>query len=66
MRTIRRSPCCATHTDPSGASAMPLGPMNEPAGAVDTPPAFSISTVTLPSGVSDRTTLPGTSLNQSV
>jgi hypothetical protein len=45
---------------------MPFGPMNEPAGAVDTPPAFSISSVTVPCGVTDRTTLPGTSLNQSV
>src|SRR6476620_7993171 len=30
------------------------------------PPAFGMSTVTLPSGVTDRTTLPCTSLNQSV
>ena len=45
---------------------MPLGPMNAPGGAVDAPPAFSMSTVTLPSGVTERTTLPCTSLNQSV
>src|SRR5207248_5828977 len=48
------------------ASAMPFDPTKDPGGAVDTPPAFSISTVTLPSGVTDRTTFPTTSLNQSV
>src|SRR6185295_14838561 len=45
---------------------MPFDPTKDPGGAVETPPAFSISTVTLPSGVTDRTTLPTTSLNHSV
>ena len=54
------------HRSIVGAWAMPLGPMKESGGAVDVPPAFSMSTVTLPSGVTERTTLPCTSLNQSV
>jgi hypothetical protein len=65
-RTIRRAPCCAIHTDPSGASAIPFDPTKASGGAFDAPPEFSISRITLPSGVTDRTTLPCTSLNQSV
>src|SRR5438046_653395 len=45
---------------------MPLEPTKAPSGAVDTPPDFSMSTVTLPSGVTERMTLPTTSLNQTV
>src|SRR5437016_14368637 len=42
---------------------MPFGPINEPGDALLSPPAFWMSTVTCPAGVTDRSTLPVTSLN---
>src|ERR1051326_3244221 len=45
---------------------MPFDPMKASGGAFDTPPAFSTTTLTWPAGVTERTTLPCTSLNQSV
>src|SRR6266550_3907959 len=62
---MRRPECWQISAAPSLSLISPFGPTNEPGGASVRPPAFSIRTLTDPSGDHWRTTFPTTSLNQS-